>query len=44
LQPSIQIAAGRVVDVIFTTGVKIGEKDLKKKFQIESNLAKEKRG
>ena len=44
LQPSIQIAAGRVVDVIFTTGVKIGEKDLKKKFQIERNLAKEKRG
>ena len=32
LQPSIQIAAGRVVDLIFTTGVKIGEKDLKKKF------------
>lgn len=44
LQPSIQIAAGRVVDLIFTTGVKIGEKDLKKKFQIERNLAKEKRG
>ena len=43
LQPSIQIAAGRVVDVIFTTGVKIGEKDLKKKFQIERNLSKDKR-
>lgn len=43
LQPSIQIAAGRVVDLIFTTGVKIGEKDLKKKFQIERNLAKSKR-
>lgn len=44
LQPSIQIAAGRVVDLIFTTGVKIGEKDLKKKFQIERTLAKEKKG
>lgn len=44
LQPSIQIAAGRVVDLIFTTGVKIGEKDLKKKFQIERELAKAKKG
>ena len=44
LQPSIQIAAGRVVDLIFTTGLKIGEKDLKKKFQIERELAKAKKG
>ena len=43
LQPSIQIAAGRVVDVIFTHGVKIGEKDLKKKFEIERNLSKQKK-
>jgi len=43
LQPSIQISAGRVVDVIFTHGVKIGEKDLKKKFEIERNLSKQKK-
>lgn len=43
LQPSIQIAAGRVVDVIFTHGVKIGEKDLKKKFEIERNLSQQKK-
>ena len=35
LQPTIQIAAGRVVDVVFTKTVKIGEKDLKKKFDRE---------
>ncbi len=35
LQPAIQIAAGRVVDVIFTKTVKIGEKNLKKKFDME---------
>jgi len=35
LQPAIQIAAGRVVDVVFTKTVKIGEKDLKKKFDRE---------
>jgi len=35
LQPAIQVAAGRVVDIIFTKTVKIGEKDLKKKFDKE---------
>jgi conjugal transfer pilus assembly protein TraB len=35
LQPAIQIAAGRVVDVVFTKTVKVGEKDLKKKFDME---------
>jgi len=35
LQPAIQIAAGRIVDVVFTKTVKIGEKDLKKKFEME---------
>lgn len=35
LQPTIQIASGRVVDVIFTKNVKIGERDLKKKFDQE---------
>ena len=35
LQPAIQIAAGRVVDVVFTKTVKIGEKDLRKKFERE---------
>lgn len=35
LQPAIQIAAGRVVDVIFTKTVKIGEKDLKRKLDRE---------
>jgi conjugal transfer pilus assembly protein TraB len=35
LQPAIQIAAGRVVDIVFTKTVKIGEKNLKKKFEME---------
>lgn len=35
LQPAIQVAAGRVVDIIFTKTVKIGEKDLKKKYDRE---------
>ncbi len=35
LQPAIQIAAGRVVDVVFTKTVRIGEQDLKKKFDHE---------
>jgi conjugal transfer pilus assembly protein TraB len=35
LQPAIQVAAGRVVDVVFTKSVKIGEKDLKKKFEMQ---------
>ena len=35
LQPTIQIAAGRVVDIVFTKTVKIGESDLKKKFEHE---------
>ncbi|MCB1073566.1 MAG: TraB/VirB10 family protein [Chlamydiia bacterium] len=43
LQPSIQVAAGRIVDLIFTHGVKIGEKDLRKKLEIERVIAKEKR-
>ncbi|MCB1107466.1 MAG: TraB/VirB10 family protein [Chlamydiia bacterium] len=43
LQPSIQVAAGRIVDLIFTHGVKIGEKDLKKKFEIERSLSREKK-
>lgn len=43
LQPSIQVASGRIVDLIFTRGVKIGEKDLKKKLEIERSLAKEKK-
>jgi conjugal transfer pilus assembly protein TraB len=30
LQPAIQIAAGRVVDIVFTKSVKVGEKDLKR--------------
>lgn len=38
LQPAIQIAAGRVVDVIFTKTVKIGERDLKKKLDREREL------
>ena len=38
LQPAIQIAAGRVVDVVFTKTVRIGEKDLKKKFDRERSL------
>ena len=35
IQPAIQIAAGRIVDVVFTKTVKIGEKDLKKRFDRE---------
>ncbi|HSX38485.1 MAG TPA: TraB/VirB10 family protein [Chlamydiales bacterium] len=35
LQPAIQIAAGRIVDIVFTKTVKIGEKNLKKKFEME---------
>lgn len=35
LQPAIQVAAGRVVDIIFTRTVKIGEKNLKKKLDME---------
>ena len=38
LQPAIQIAAGRVVDVIFTKTVRIGERDLKKKFDKEREI------
>lgn len=38
LQPTIQVAAGRVVDVIFTKTVRIGEKDLKKKFDKEREI------
>jgi len=43
LQPSIQVAAGRIVDLIFTHGVKIGEKDLRRKLEIERAIAKEKK-
>jgi conjugal transfer pilus assembly protein TraB len=35
LQPAIQVAAGRVVDVVFTKTIKVGEKDLKKKLEYE---------
>lgn len=38
LQPAIQVAAGRVVDIIFTKTVKVGEKDLKKKLDKEREL------
>ena len=38
LQPAIQVAAGRVVDIVFTKTVKIGEKDLKKKFDKEREI------
>jgi len=38
IQPCIQIQAGRVVDVIFTKAVKVGEKDLKKKLDYERTL------
>jgi conjugal transfer pilus assembly protein TraB len=38
IQPCIQIQAGRVVDVIFTKAVKIGEKDLKKKLDHERSV------
>ncbi len=41
LQPTIQIAAGRVVDVVFTKSVKIGEKDLKKKFEMQRAAKRE---
>lgn len=38
LQPAIQVAAGRIVDVIFVKTVKIGEKDLKKKLDREREM------
>ena len=38
LQPAIQIAAGRVVDVVFVKTVKIGELDLKKKLDQEREI------
>ena len=38
LQPVIQVAAGRVVDVVFLKTVKLGEKDLKKKLDHERTL------
>lgn len=38
LQPAIQIAAGRVVDIIFTKAVRVGETDLKKKLDKEREL------
>jgi len=41
LQPSIQIQAGRVVDVVFTKGVKIGERDLKRKLEAARGIWEE---
>ncbi len=38
LQPAIQIAAGRVVDVVFVKTVKVGEVDLKKKLDREREI------
>lgn len=38
LQPAIQIAAGRIVDVVFVKTVKIGEADLKKKLDREREI------
>lgn len=38
LQPAIQVAAGRIVDVIFTKTVRLGEKDLKKKLDKEREI------
>ena len=38
LQPAIQVAAGRIVDVIFVKTVKVGEKDLKKKLDREREM------
>lgn len=38
LQPAIQIAAGRMVDVVFVKTVKIGELDLKKKLDREREI------
>ena len=38
LQPTIQIAAGRIVDIVFTKTVKVGEADLKKKFEHERQM------
>ncbi len=38
LQPAIQIAAGRIVDVVFVKTVKIGELDLKKKLDREREI------
>lgn len=42
LQPTIQIAAGRIVDIVFTKTVKIGERNLKRKLDIERNLNRSK--
>lgn len=44
LQPAIQVGAGRIVDVIFTKTVKIGEKDLKKKFDQEREAQQKLKG
>lgn len=38
LQPAIQIAAGRIVDIVFTKTVKVGENNLKKKLEHEREL------
>ena len=38
LQPAIQIAAGRMVDIVFVKTVKIGELDLKKKLDREREI------
>lgn len=38
LQPAIQIAAGRVVDIVFTKSVRVGENALKKKLEHEREL------
>lgn len=35
LQPAIQIAAGRIVDIVFTKTVRVGEKNLKQKLEHE---------
>ncbi|MCK4934349.1 MAG: TraB/VirB10 family protein [Simkaniaceae bacterium] len=40
LQPAIQVAAGRIVDIIFTKTIKVGEKDLKKKLAHERDMQK----
>lgn len=43
LQPSIQVAAGRKVDLIFTSDVTIGEKNIKELLAAERRRAKTKR-
>ena len=43
LQPSIQVAAGRRVDLVFTCDVTIGEKDIKQVLQTKRALAKKQR-